>query len=75
VQRCLAGEMQERYRVSERRVSTTFRFNRSSLQYTALQNEFNEVLRVKIKELAATRIGYGYRFFRKSRKLMQHATS
>jgi putative transposase len=53
--------MQERYRVSERRVSTTFRFNRSSLQYTALQNEFNEALRVKIKELAATRIGYGYR--------------
>ena len=53
--------MQERYRISERRVSTTFRFNRSSLQYTARRNELNEVLRAKIKELAAVRIRYGYR--------------
>jgi len=61
VQRRLAGEIQERYQVSERRASMTFRFNRSSLQYTARRNELNEVLRAKIKELAATRIRYGYR--------------
>ena len=61
MQRRVAGDVQERYRVSERRVSMTFRFNRSSLQYTARRNELNEVLRVKIKELAATRVRYGYR--------------
>ena len=61
MQRRVGGDVQERYRVSERRVSMTFRFNRSSLQYTARRNELNEVLRVKIKELAATRVRYGYR--------------
>ena len=35
MQRRVAGEIQERYRVSERRISMTLRFNRSSLQYTA----------------------------------------
>ena len=61
MQRRVAGEIRERYGVSERRVSMTLRFNRSSLQYTARRNELNEVLRAKIKELAGTRIRYGYR--------------
>jgi len=61
VQRRIAGDMRERYHVSERRISTTFAFNRSSLQYEARRNELNEALREKIKELAVTRIRYGYR--------------
>ena len=42
-------------------MSATLGFNRSSLQYRAKRNELNEILRVKIKELAAVRIRYGYR--------------
>ncbi len=47
--------------MSERRISTAFKFNRSSLQYEARRNELNVVLSTKIKELAETRIRYGYR--------------
>ena len=61
MQRRIAGEVQERYHVSQRRVSLTLRFNRSSLQYCAKRDELNEALRVRIKELAAVRIRYGYR--------------
>ena len=61
MQRGIAGEVQERYSVSERRVSITLQFCRSSLQYHARRNELNEALRVKIKELSAVRIRYGYR--------------
>ena len=57
----VAGEVQERYGVSERRVSATLRFSRSSLQYVARKNVLNEVLRTKIKELASICIRYGYR--------------
>ena len=42
-------------------LSMTLRFNHSSLQYSACRNEQNEVLRAKIKELAITRVRYGYR--------------
>jgi len=47
--------------VSERRVSTALRFNRSSLQYKPKRNFANEVLRARIKELAESRVRYGYR--------------
>jgi len=53
--------VEERYGVSQRRVSKTLRFVRSTLQYVALQNELNEALRLKIKALAAIRVRYGYR--------------
>jgi len=42
VQRRIAGDMRERYHVSERRISTTFAFNRSSLQYAARRSEFRD---------------------------------
>ncbi len=37
------------------------RFNRKSIQYKPKRNVINEVLRERIKELAQTRVRYGYR--------------
>lgn len=47
--------------MSQRRVSLALRFNRSSLQYKPKLNVANEVLRARTKELAQSRVRYGYR--------------
>jgi putative transposase len=47
--------------LSQRRISIALRFNRSSLQYKVKRNPMDEVLRERIKEIASTRIRYGYR--------------
>jgi hypothetical protein len=52
----LAGEMQGRYGVSERRVSQALRFNRASVQYKPKTSALNEILRARIKQLACTRV-------------------
>lgn len=57
----MAGELQEQYGVSERRVCTSLRFNRASIQYKPKSSGLNEVLRGRIKELAAARVRYGCR--------------
>jgi len=57
----LAGELKENYGVSLRRICETFRFNRKSMQYVPKTNVINEVLRRRIKEMAQTRVRYGYR--------------
>ena len=53
--------MQQRFGVSQRRVTAALRFNRSSVQYRPKRNPMNEVLRARIKELAQARVRYGYR--------------
>ena len=53
--------MQGRYGVSQRRVSLALAFNRSSLQYKLKKSPINEVLRVRIREIASSRVRYGYR--------------
>ena len=53
--------MQQRYGASQRRVCATLRFNRKSMQYQPKRNPVNEVLRERIKAIAAARVRYGYR--------------
>jgi putative transposase len=53
--------MQQHYGVSQRRASITLRFNRASLQYKPKRSPVNEALRARIKELASSRVRYGYR--------------
>jgi transposase InsO family protein len=53
--------MQQHYGVSQRRTSMTLRFNRASLQYRPRRSPVNDALRERIKELASTRVRYGYR--------------
>ena len=57
----MAGEMQKRYEVSERRVCRALRFNRASIQYRPKKSALNETLRARIKELSSARVRYGYR--------------
>lgn len=57
----MAGELHERYGASQRHICTTLRFNRASLQYKPKCNALNEVLRERIKAIAAARVRYGYR--------------
>ncbi len=47
--------------MSERRVCTSLRFNRASIQYRPRKSPLNAVLRARIKEIAAARVRYGYR--------------
>lgn len=57
----MAGELQPRYGVSQRRVCTALRFNRASIRYELKRSPLNEVLRERIKALASARVRYGYR--------------
>jgi putative transposase len=57
----LTGELQEHYGASVRQICITLHFNRASIQYRPKSNALNEVLRGRIKELAAARVRYGYR--------------
>jgi len=52
--------MQEQYRVSERRGCAVLRFDRSSHRYRPSRDD-QAFLRHRIREIAASRIRYGYR--------------
>jgi putative transposase len=57
----LAGELQEEYGASMRRICATMRFNRKSMQYKLKVSPINEALRARIKEISQARVRYGYR--------------
>ncbi len=57
----LCRRAQRNYGVSLRRICQTFRFNRKSMQYAPKTTVINELLRLRIKEMAQTRVRYEYR--------------
>lgn len=56
----IVGYLQASYQVSERRVCGAFPINRSTQRYQSRRLD-QAGLKMKIKELAATRVHYGYR--------------
>ncbi len=58
--RPLVGFLQDGFRVSERRACRALRFARSSQRYQGVPDA-QAALRMRIKELAATRVRYGYK--------------
>ena len=59
MQRVLVREVQVAYRVAERRACRVFGFARSSFRYKSRRNQRAE-LRVRLRDLAASRVHYGY---------------
>ncbi len=60
VRREVAGHLQVTYGVSERRACSTTGFGRSSQRYRK-RSDPQVALRMRLKELAAARVRYGYR--------------
>jgi putative transposase len=60
VRREVAGHLQTAYGVSERRACRASGFHRSSQRYRH-RSDPQTALRMRLKELAATRVRYGYR--------------
>lgn len=58
--RTVVGDLQIAYDVSERRACRAMGFHRSSQRYRS-QRDPQTVLRMRLKELAAARVRYGYR--------------
>lgn len=58
--RTLVRELQQAYDVSERRACRTLRFSRTSCRYQSVADE-QAVLRMRIKEIATSRVVWGYR--------------
>ena len=56
----LVRYLQDQYRVSERRGCAALRFDRSSHRYRSIRDD-QVFLRHRIREIASTRIRYGYR--------------
>ena len=63
VRREVAGHLRTTYDVIERRALQATGFNRSSQRYRARREPQTE-LGMRLKELAATRVRYGYRRLR-----------
>jgi len=59
VQRVLVREVQVAYRVAERRACRVLRFSRATYRYRSRLNPRAE-LRVRLRDLAASRVHYGY---------------
>jgi transposase InsO family protein len=59
VQRVLVREVQVAYRVAKRRARWVLGFARSSFRYKSRRNQRAE-LRVRLRDLAASRVHYGY---------------
>lgn len=57
----MAGDLHERYGASQRRICLSLKFNRASVRYEPTRAALDEPLRLRIKELAAARVRYGYR--------------
>ena len=53
-------EMKSSYQVSERRACTTMAFPRSTIRYESVSDP-QIALRMRLRELAMSRVGYGYR--------------
>ncbi len=60
VWREVAGHLQVTYGISERRACSTTSFGRSSRRYRKRRDP-QVALRMRLKELAAARVRYGYR--------------
>lgn len=58
--RVLAEYLQKAYKASERRACKTLGFSRSSRRYQSVADR-QEFLRIRLKDLAAARVNYGYR--------------
>ena len=58
--RVIVRYLQGQYRVSERRGCAVLRFDRSSHRYRSIRDD-QAFLRHRIREIASTRIRYGYR--------------
>lgn len=56
----LVGQIEQAYQVSERRACALVRFSRASHRYPSIADG-QDVLRMRIKEIAAVRVAYGYR--------------
>ena len=55
----LATHLRDAYRVSERRACQVIRLHRATKRYKAKRDD-QVVLRMRIREIAATRVRYGY---------------
>jgi len=60
VKRDLVNEMKTSYQVSERRACKTMEFARSVFRYESV-TDHQIALRMRLRELAMSRVGYGYR--------------
>jgi putative transposase len=60
VKRDLVNEMKTSYQVSERRACMAMIFPRSTIRYESVADA-QLALRMRLRELAASRVGYGYR--------------
>ena len=58
--RALVNHLKESYRVSERRACVVLRFGRSTYRYQGRRDE-QAALRMRIREIAAVRVRYGYK--------------
>ncbi len=58
--RTLVVQMQESYQVSQRRACSVFRFSRATIRYQSIADP-QIALRLRLCELATSRVGYGYR--------------
>lgn len=54
-------QLQDAYRVSERRAARVLRVHRSMFRYQSRRVNDDEVIRKRMEEIAAVRICYGYR--------------
>jgi putative transposase len=60
VKRVLAEEMKHSYQISERRACSNLTYPRSVIRYRSVADP-QVALRMRLRELAAARVGYGYR--------------
>ncbi|HTF99600.1 MAG TPA: IS3 family transposase [Nitrospirota bacterium] len=58
--RALVESLQQRYRVSQRKACSVLLIHRNSHRYKAIRDE-QAALRMRIKEIAAVRVRYGYK--------------
>ncbi len=59
--RSVLPQIRKTWRLSERRACTILIVNRRAVRYQSLRRDVDTVLRLRIKEMAATRIRYGQR--------------
>jgi putative transposase len=59
--RKLVLQLQDAYRVSERRAVRVLKFHRSMVRYRSRRVNDDEPIRKRMEEIAAVRIRYGYR--------------
>ena len=60
MKRQLVSEMKHSYQISERRACTSLTYPRSVIRYRSVADP-QKALRMRLRELAAIRVGYSYR--------------